>query len=474
MNMDYAESHGTAHDAARGQGNWTFACVTFGCKVNQYETQAIREAWLRAGGSEVEDPAGADLVLVNSCAITSRAERDARNALTRMHRDSPSSLLVLTGCAARLVADFVPRRHAPVPRPDSVFVQERKEDLCREDVIAHLVQLACQKRADTRSAIATPDVEDAHWKDLRDRPYPAMQIERYKRVRPVLKVQDGCTHRCTYCIVPLTRGPHVSRRPEEVVAEARRLLQDHAEIMLSGVNLGQYGRDNRAFGDFWDLVQRLNDELAPEFAGRRRIRISSLEPSQLDERGCTILAGTSLIVPHLHISLQHASSSVLKRMGRGHYSAETLTRALERLSKAWPVMGLGADIIVGFPGETEEEFEASRAFIDRINFYETHIFKYSRREGTRAAVMDGQVPDSVKTKRSALLLELGKKKQWEYEEKLLGTTREVLMEEAVVIGGETWQVGHTKEYVKIGRKTKEDLSNQLVNVEIESRSQIIH
>lgn len=131
-------------------------------------------------------------------------------------------------------------------------------------------------------------------------------------------------------------------------------------------------------------------------------------------------------------------------------------------------------MIVGFPGETEEEFEASRAFIDRINFYETHIFKYSRREGTRAAVMDGQVPDSVKTKRSALLLELGQKKQREYEEKLLGTTREVLMEEAVVIDGETWQVGHTKEYVKIGRKTREDLSNQLVNVEIESRSQIIH
>ena len=401
MNMDYVESHGTAHDAARGQGNWTFACVTFGCKVNQYETQAIREAWMRAGGSEVEDPAGADLVLVNSCAITSRAERDARNALTRMHRDSPSSLLVLTGCAARLVADFVPRRHAPVPRPDSVFVQERKEDLCREDVIAHLVQLACQKRADTRSAIATPDVEDAHWKDLRDRPYPAMQIERYKRVRPVLKVQDGCTHRCTYCIVPLTRGPHVSRRPEEVVAEARRLLQDHAEIMLSGVNLGQYGRDNRAFGDFWELLQRLEEELAPEFAGRRRIRISSLEPSQLDERGCTILAGTSLIAPHLHISLQHASSSVLKRMGRGHYSAETLTRALERLQKAWPVMGLGADIIVGFPGETPEDVDILCRFIEETPFTYAHVFPYSRRPGTAAAGFAGQVEKKEKALRAA-------------------------------------------------------------------------
>ena len=399
--MDYAESHGTTQDATREQGSWTFACVTFGCKVNQYETQAIREAWLGAGGSEIEDPAGADLVLVNSCAITSRAERDARNALTRVRRVSPSSLLVLTGCAARLVADFVPRRHAPQPKPDSVFVQERKEELCRKDVIARLVSLASQKRADARSAIAAPDVEAAHWKELRDRPYPAMRIERYKRVRPVLKVQDGCTHRCTYCIVPLTRGPHVSRRPEDVVAEARRLLRDHAEIMLSGVNLGQYGRDNRMFGDFWDLVQRLEDELAPEFAGRRRIRISSLEPSQLDERGCGILAETSLIAPHLHISLQHASSTVLKRMGRGHYSAATLTRALERLHKTWPVMGLGADIIVGFPGETPEDVDILCRFVEETPFTYAHVFPYSQRPGTAAAGFAGQVEKKEKGLRAA-------------------------------------------------------------------------
>lgn len=397
--MEYAESNEMARNTAEEE--WTFACVTFGCKVNQYETQAIREAWQRAGGREIEDPAGADLVLVNSCAITSRAERDARNALTRMQRVSPKSLLVLTGCAARLVADFVPRRHAPHPVPDYIFVQERKDELCQGEVVAELVRLARKKAGDVRRAIVVPDVEKAHWKDMRARPYPAMHIERYKRVRPVLKVQDGCTHRCTYCIVPLTRGPYVSRRPGEVVAEARRLLQDHAEIMLSGVNLGQYGRDDQSFGDFWDLVQRLEENLAPEFAGRRRIRISSLEPSQLDERACHILAQTSLIAPHLHISLQHASSRVLKRMGRGHYTAQTLTRALERLCQVWPVMGLGADIIVGFPGETPEDVDILCRFVEETPFTYAHVFPYSRRPGTAAASFDGQIEKGEKAHRAA-------------------------------------------------------------------------
>ena len=204
-----------------------------------------------------------------------------------------------------------------------------------------------------------------------------------------------------------------------------------------------------------------------------RIRLGSLEPGIITEEFARTLSECPKFCPHFHLSLQSGCDATLKRMNR-RYDTAQYEEKCQILRKYFQDPALTTDVIVGFPGETEEEFEASRAFIDRINFYETHIFKYSRREGTRAAVMDGQVPDSVKTKRSALLLELGKKKQWEYEEKLLGTTREVLMEEAVVIGGETWQVGHTKEYVKIGRKTKEDLSNQLVNVEIESRSQIIH
>lgn len=198
----------------------------------------------------------------------------------------------------------------------------------------------------------------------------------------MLKVQDGCQHRCTYCIVPLTRGRCLSRPPEDVIAEARRLLlAGHAEIMISGINLRQYGRDNADFGDFWSLLRRLDAALAPEFAGRGRFRISSLEPSQLDDEGVETLMACRMLCPQLHISLQHASQPVLRRMGRGHYTAEMLQRAVERLHAHWPVMGLGADIIAGFPGEREEDVACLLDFVRETPFSYAHVFPYSRRPG---------------------------------------------------------------------------------------------
>ncbi len=392
---------GTSGSLQQGsvQRPFTFFCITFGCKVNQYETQAIREAWTKAGGTEADAPSHADLVLVNSCAITGRAERDARNALVRLRHEAPQAVLVLTGCAARLVAGFVPRANAPRPEADNIIVQESKQDLVQPSVLANLLAACPEPGTSSASGACPPPAMQRH--DLLNRPWPAMQIEQYKRSRPVLKVQDGCSHRCTYCIVPLTRGPHVSRPPETVVAEARRLLENHAEIMISGVNLGQYGRDHPEYGTFWDLLARLEEELGPEFSGRRRLRISSLEPSQLTEKACSFLARSSLVAPHLHISLQHASSNVLKRMGRGHYSSATLTEAVARLSPAWPLMGLGADILVGFPGETAEDVDELLRFVEETPFTYAHVFPYSRRPGTPAASFSGQLPKKEKQARAA-------------------------------------------------------------------------
>lgn len=218
----------------------------------------------------------------------------------------------------------------------------------------------------------------------------------------MLKVQDGCQHRCTYCIVPLTRGRCLSRPPEDVIAEARRLLlAGHAEIMISGINLRQYGRDNADFGDFWSLLRRLDAALAPEFAGRGRFRISSLEPSQLDDEGVETLMACRMLCPQLHISLQHASQPVLRRMGRGHYTAEMLQRAVERLHAHWPVMGLGADIIAGFPGEREEDVACLLDFVRETPFSYAHVFPYSRRPGTAADRFDGHLPQQVKQERAA-------------------------------------------------------------------------
>ena len=403
--------------------HWHFFCATFGCKVNQYETQALREAWIRAGGAETAEPARADVLLVNSCAITARGERDARNALVRLRRESPQALLVLTGCAARLVADFVPRRGAPRPEADLLVPPERKEELASSAFADWLAQwLAAQAKGLElpRSPFAGhpgPMPRTAPG----ERRYPALAVADYRRTRPVLKVQEGCTHRCTYCIVPSARGGVASRAPGEAVLEASRLLERHGEIMISGINLGQYGRDRPEFGGFWDLLERIDGELAPRFAGRARLRISSLEPSQLDDRGLGVLRRSVLVAPHLHISLQHASQRILKRMGRGHYAAGAMLEAAGRLAEFWPGMGLGCDVILGFPGETPADVDELCRFLEGAPVTYAHVFPYSRRPGTPAASFPEQVPRQEKLARARAVREVVRAKArafWEQEMRL--------------------------------------------------------
>lgn len=354
---------------------WSFYFVTFGCKVNQYETQALREAWTEQGGEECASPALADVICVNSCAITARGERDARNAVSRLRREAPHSRIILTGCAARLFAAFRPRPGLRPAAPDLLVPQEDKASL-----LAGPWQPG--------ETAATPL-------------FPPFRISGYRRARPVLKVQDGCSHRCTYCIVPQTRGKPRSRPVADIVAEARRLLRaGHVELMVSGVNLSQYGRD-AGTGDFWSLLATLDAALSPEFAGMARLRISSLEPGQLDERGLDILLACRLLCPHLHISLQHGSQPVLRRMGRGHYTPAMLEKAVRTLGAHWPVMGLGADFILGFPGEREEDVRELLALVERLPLSYAHVFPYSARPGTAAAAFADQVPRLCKMERAA-------------------------------------------------------------------------
>ena len=426
------------------------ALHNLGCKVNAYETEAMQELLEQAGYQIVPFEEQADVYIINTCTVTNVADRKSRQMIHRARKKNPGAVIVAAGCyvqtkdTAGLDADI-----------DIVIGNNKKKE------IAKVLEDYFRERDAGAKKIERLDIgHTSEYEDL-----TVSHTAGHTRV--FLKVQDGCNQFCSYCIIPYARGRVRSRSREEVVAEVRRLAErGYKEVVLTGIHLSSYGTD---IGD--DLLSLILS--VHEVEGICRIRLGSLEPGIITEEFARTLSECPKFCPHFHLSLQSGCDATLKRMNR-RYDTAQYEEKCQILRKYFQDPALTTDVIVGFPGETEEEFEASRAFIDRINFYETHIFKYSRREGTRAAVMDGQVPDSVKTKRSALLLELGKKKQWEYEEKLLGTTREVLMEEAVVIGGETWQVGHTKEYVKIGRKTKEDLSNQLVNVEIESRSQIIH
>ena len=426
------------------------ALHNLGCKVNAYETEAMQELLEQAGYQIVPFEEQADVYIINTCTVTNVADRKSRQMIHRARKKNPGAVIVAAGCyvqtkdTAGLDADI-----------DIVIGNNKKKE------IAKVLEDYFRERGAGAKKIERLDIgHTSEYEDL-----TVSHTAGHTRV--FLKVQDGCNQFCSYCIIPYARGRVRSRSREEVVAEVRRLAErGYKEVVLTGIHLSSYGTD---IGD--DLLSLILS--VHQVEGICRIRLGSLEPGIITEEFARTLSECPKFCPHFHLSLQSGCDATLKRMNR-RYDTAQYEEKCQILRKYFQDPALTTDVIVGFPGETEEEFEASRAFIDRINFYETHIFKYSRREGTRAAVMDGQVPDSVKTKRSALLLELGQKKQREYEEKLLGTTREVLMEEAVVIGGETWQVGHTKEYVKIGRKTEEDLSNQLVNVEIESRSQIIH
>lgn len=426
------------------------ALHNLGCKVNAYETEAMQELLEQAGYQIVPFEEQADVYIINTCTVTNVADRKSRQMIHRARKKNPGAVIVAAGCyvqtkdTAGLDADI-----------DIVIGNNKKKE------IAKVLEDYFRERGAGAKKIERLDIgHTSEYEDL-----TVSHTAGHTRV--FLKVQDGCNQFCSYCIIPYARGRVRSRSREAVVAEVRRLAErGYKEVVLTGIHLSSYGTD---IGD--DLLSLILS--VHEVEGICRIRLGSLEPGIITEEFARTLSECPKFCPHFHLSLQSGCDATLKRMNR-RYDTAQYEEKCQILRKYFQDPALTTDVIVGFPGETEEEFEASRAFIDRINFYETHIFKYSRREGTRAAVMDGQVPDSVKTKRSALLLELGQKKQREYEEKLLGTTREVLMEESVVIDGETWQVGHTKEYVKIGRKTREDLSNQLVNVEIESRSQIIH
>ncbi len=389
----------------------SFYMQTFGCKVNQYETEALREAWIRSGGYETDDPAAADVILINSCAVTSSAVSDLRQALRRLRESAPKAKIFLTGCAASRVAlgrEFLHLEEFP---GICSLIDPRRKDA--------LLTLFSSDGSSLEKKVEAP---------LRAQ-YPPFQINSFVRSRAVLKVQDGCSHRCAYCIVPLTRGPSCSRSAAEVVSEARRLMEaGYAEIMISGINLRQYACHAEGCADFWDLLGLLERELAPEWAGRARFRISSVDPSQLDERGLAALAACRLVCPHLHLSLQSGSNTVLARMGRGHYKAEDVRRAVDALSRIWPRFGLGADILTGFPSESREEAEETVCLVRDLPLTYAHVFPYSERPGTAAAKMPGTVPVPERKKRAAKLRAIVGEKRGIFLESLVGIPCHVALE----------------------------------------------
>ena len=370
----------------------TFAIRTLGCRINQYESQALREAWLARGWTE----AGlerAELVLINSCAVTGRAVQALRALVRQARRSNPGAEIVIAGCAAQVLAGEL----ASLPGVRLVVGQAYKAGLA-----------------------FYPELGPA----LPGSAFPPLSISRFERARPVLKIQDGCSHGCSFCIVPLSRGPSRSRPVADILAEVRRLLTaGHREIVLGGINLRHFGRDLPGRPDLWDLLGMLDAELAPEWTGQARLRLSSLDPGQLGPKALDALAASPLACPHLHLSLQSLAPEVLKAMNRGHYGPEDVEGFLRELAGAWPVFGLGADLLAGFPGEGERHFEETLNAVARLPLTYAHVFPYSRRPGTRAADMPGQVAEAEKTRRTRLLRELAERKQAEFAGRLTSMER---------------------------------------------------
>lgn len=420
------------------------ALHNLGCKVNAYETEAMQEMLERNGYEIVPFKEGADIYIINTCTVTNMADRKSRQMLHRAKKMNPNALVVAAGCYVQ-----AKENSGEVDECIDVIIGNNK----KKDLIEILEQ-----------HIEKAVIDINHTKE-----YEEMHLSKTaEHTRAYIKVQDGCNQFCTYCIIPFARGRVRSRAKEDVVQEVTDLANNgYKEVVLTGIHLSSYGVDLGG-EDLLSLILAVH-----EVEGIERIRLGSLEPRIITEEFAKTIAGLSKMCPHFHLSLQSGCDETLRRMNR-RYTSEEYYEKCQLLRKYFDNPALTTDIIVGFPGETEEEFEKSKAFVDKVDFYETHVFKYSKRQGTKAAVMENQVPEQVKTQRSNILLELDSQKREKYESNFVGKDVEVLMEESIQINGQTFQVGHTKEYVKIALQTEENLQNQVTNVEIVSRSQILH
>ena len=422
------------------------ALHNLGCKVNAYETEAMQELLIQNGYEIVPFKEGADIYIINTCTVTNMADRKSRQMLHRAKKMNPDAIVVAAGCYVQTEKDKVDESI------DIVIGNNKKKDII--EILNEYEAEQCFRK-EIIDINHTNEYEELHLSKTAE------------HTRAYIKVQDGCNQFCTYCIIPYARGRVRSRSYESVIEEVTTLAANgYKEVVLTGIHLSSYGVD--IDDNLLHLILGVH-----EVEGIERIRLGSLEPRIITEEFAKTISELPKMCPHFHLSLQSGCNETLKRMNR-RYSAEEYYEKCELLRKYFKNPALTTDVIVGFPGETEEEFEESRAFVDKVNFYETHIFKYSRRAGTKADRMENQIPEEIKTKRSNIMLEMNQQKMDAYEEALIGTEQEVLMEEAIERDGEIYQVGHTKEYVKIAYKSDENLSNQMIFVKLNNRSQIIH
>jgi len=411
-----------------------------GCKVNSYETEAMQQLLEDAGYEIVPFREGADVYIINTCSVTNVADRKSRQMLHRAKKMNPSAAVVAVGCYVQAAGAELKKDEAV----DLIVGNNQKKDL---------VQILDDYFTDHENSGEILDI--GHSQE-----YEELHIRRIAdHTRAFIKVQDGCNQFCSYCIIPYTRGRVRSRRPEDIEHEVRGIAEaGYKEIVLTGIHLSSYGVDfkDEQQENLLTLIKRLD-----QIPGIERLRLGSLEPRIVTRKFAKELARLRTICPHFHLSLQSGCDATLKRMNR-RYNAAEYQACCEILREEFDNPAITTDVIVGFPGETEEEFAETERFLKAIHFYEMHIFKYSRRAGTRAADMPDQVPEGTKSVRSDILLALEKQQSLEYRGRFLGTEEEILLEEPIEIDGTKYMMGHTRQYVKGAVPYEEGLKNKTV------------
>lgn len=423
------------------------ALHNLGCKVNSYELDVMQQTLVEKGYSIVPFDGPADIYIVNTCTVTNIADRKSRQMLHRARKLNPQAVVVAVGCYVQTGQDTIEKDDAV----DLAIGNNRKKDL------VEILENYLAGRAEAEESVY--DIIDINHTDE----YEEMTLKRTaEHTRAYIKIQDGCNQFCSYCVIPYARGRVRSRKQDNIIREVEGIAgEGYQEIVLTGIHISSYGMD-RGGCELLQLLEKLH-----EIEGIRRIRLGSLEPRIVTEEFARKISAMPKVCPHFHLSLQSGSDTVLRRMNR-KYDREAYFQATEYLRRFYENPAITTDVIVGFPGETLEEFQETEEFLCRIKFFEMHIFKYSKRRGTRAAEMEGQLTEAEKSRRSAVLMELERQMSHAYRSGFIGREVEVLFEEKQVKAGRTYWIGHTSQYIRVARAAQdgEDLHNMLVRGKI--------
>ena len=424
------------------------ALHNLGCKVNAYEIEAMQQLLEEAGYEIVPFEPGADIYVINTCTVTNIADRKSRQMLHKAKKMNPEAIVVATGCYVQTGGDKLEKDEAI----DLVLGNNQKIN-----IVEALAEYAENKPGHGSHVIKINQTKE----------YEDLSIDHTaEHVRAYIKVQDGCNQFCTYCIIPYARGRVRSRNIESVLKEVHSLAEKgYKEVVLTGIHLSSYGVDfpEEKKETLLSLIRAVH-----EIEGIQRIRLGSLEPGIVTREFAEGIAALPEVCPHFHLSLQSGCDETLERMNRRYRSGEYRERC-ELLREVYENPALTTDVIVGFPQESEEEFQKSYDFVDGIHFYETHIFKYSRRQGTKAAAMDGQLTEAEKARRSEKMIEMHHRHAKDYERSMLGKELEVLIEEEYTKDGQIWYLGHSREYIKTAVPKSENYGvNDIVRVKAES------